>query len=410
MKKLDQKHLDKLAPFNQLPVGDRHRLLQVAEIREYMAGEKLFANDTEDYLVYLLDGRIDYCLSYHQAVLIRDTDEEALNPLFKLGEELDAHIVTQSVTRLVFFSRAFLNKLTESELLVSESAGQRIIDPTSQALYNEIYKLAESGKLRLPSLPEIAVRVKKAVAEEDVDADQVVRIIESDPAMVARLIQVANGPLARGYESINSIRDAVVRLGLKMTQNLVVGLALKQLFRSKTPLLKKRMQKLYVHSIEVAAIAFALSRRTRQLSADEALLAGLIHDIGIVPLLEYMDITGLELENESDLERILDGLRTSVGSLVVKNWGFSGAFINVVEQAENWSRDSRKPVDLADLVNIAQIYHFLQRKDVKRLPTVKHVPACEKMFPGKGHDQTFAMSVLDDAKHEIEQIKQVLGL
>jgi len=410
MKNVDQKLLDQLVPLNQLPVGDRHRLMKVAEIRELMAGEKLFSQDAEPYLVYLLQGRIDYCRSYHESVLISDNSEMSLTPLFSLEDELDTHIVTQSLTRLVFFSREFINKLTEQEILVSESAGQQVMDGTSQALYNEIYKLAESGKLRLPSLPEIAVRVKKAIAEENVTADQVVHIIESDPAMVARLIQVANSPLTRGYENINSIRDAVVRLGLKMTQNLVLSLSVKQLFKSKSPLLKKRMQKLYVHSMEVASIAFALSNRTHKLPADEALLAGLVHDIGIVPLLEYMEITGLELENEADLEAILERLRTSVGSLVVKNWGFTGGFINVVEQAENWERDSGKPVDLADLVNIAQIYHFLQRKDLKHLPTVNHVPACEKMFPGKGHDPAFAMSVLEDAKQEIAQIKQVLGL
>ena len=140
--------------------------------------------------------------------------------------------------------------------------------------------------------------------------------------MVARLMQVVNSPAVQGVETVRSIQNAIVRLGLSATRNLVMSYAVKQLFKTKSEMLKKRMQQLYEHSVEIAAISYAVSNVSKIFQSDQLLLAGLVHDIGVIPVLSYIEDTGLEVKDEDELESIMEKLRAVVGSMVIKNWGF----------------------------------------------------------------------------------------
>ena len=92
--------------------------------------------------------------------------------------------------------------------------------------------------------------------------------------------------------------------------------------------------------------------------ADQLLLAGLIHDIGVIPILTYIDETGLEIHSEKEVDSIVAKLRVAVGCLVIKNWGFSDDMLLVVEQAENWFKNGADEIDMADIIIVAQMYNF----------------------------------------------------
>ncbi len=409
MVELNPNLLDKYFPFVDLPSGDRLRLVQMVETFDVLAGEKIYAHDSQGWLLYLLEGKVDYCLPYLQPELVSAGDDRAHHPLFQQTEEQDTHIETITACKFFRVDRKFFNTLLDQEVMITESSTSAGMDVVSATLYNEIVQAIESGRLKLPSLPEIALRVKEAVNKDTVGVNELSHIVESDPAMVVRLIQVANSPISRGVEPINSIRDAIVRLGLSMTQNLVMSLAVKQLFKTEHQVLKKQMQRLYVHSIEIAAISFALASKSKLLDPDQMLLAGLLHDIGVIPIISYIDETGLVIKDETEVESIISTLKASVGSMIIKNWDFPNEMITVVEQAENWFRQSGDKIDMTDIIVAAQIYNMLQHKQVKNLPDINKVPVFKKMFPEK-QDPKFAMEVLEQAKEEIAEVKRLLEL
>jgi HD-like signal output (HDOD) protein len=220
---------------------------------------------------------------------------------------------------------------------------------------------------------------------------------------------VVNSPAVQGVKTIRTIQNAIVRLGLSATRNLVMSYAVKQLFKTKSDMLRKRMRQLYDHIVEIAAISYAVSNVSKKFQSDQLLLAGLVHEIGVIPILSYIEDTGLEVKDEHELENIIQKLRAVVGSMVIKNWGFSSDLLNVVECAEDWHRNTGAELDVCDIVIIAQLYSMLQHKDVGHLPKIDQVPAFKKLFPDK-QDPEFVAQVFEQAQEEISEVKRLLRL
>ena len=407
MSQIDPDLLKYLVPIRELNPAERLHLSRLVKVKPISMGDKVYARDYVDYFVYLLEGKVDLCGDYTEPQLINGEETKAQHPLFSKGAH-ESHIAANTSAKLMFLERGQFNSLMDAELVMDDEQLSPDISYVETNIFNEISKAIESNRLKLPSLPEVALKVKSAIAKDDVSADDIAHIAESDPAIAVRLIQVANSALSRGVEPVKTIHDAVVRLGLSMTQNLVVSFSLKQLFQSDQQILKIRMKQMYQHSVEISAISFALSKKLNRFNADQLLLAGLIHDIGVIPILTYIDETGLEIHSEKEVDSIVAKLRAAVGSLVIRNWGFSDDMILVVEQAENWFKNGSDEIDMADIVIVAQMYNFLRHKKLDALPDIKKVPVFKKMF-AEEPDPEFVMGVLDDAQQMIDEVKQILS-
>ena len=112
-----------------------------------------------------------------------------------------------------------------------------------QALISKIKEEHKSGRLILPSLPEIVVRVRQAVNDDDVNLGNVVKLIQLDPSLTARLVQIANSPLYRSRQPVENCLMAVNRLGLKTTRDLVTCLVLNNIFNSENKHLEVKVKK-----------------------------------------------------------------------------------------------------------------------------------------------------------------------
>ena len=401
--------IHQLVPFNDLPVADRMKMLKTAVRSRHVIGENIYSTEMADRLLYLLDGKIDICYQYQQPVLISSDSNEALRPVFAEQESKETYIIVQSNCEFLQFDRQLFNRLIEKEIIIDERELSREISHVENSIYNEILQAVESERLQLPSLPEIALRIKKAIEQADADIEHISKIMELDPALSARLIKVANSPLTRGVSPIHSMRDVIMRLGLKMTRNLVLGFSVAQLFRTRQPVLKKQMKKFYAHSIEIASICYALARHVKDMQPDELLLAGLIHDIGVIPIISYIEKTGLEFSSEREIMDIIVSLRVATGILVVKAWDLPPEMLKVVQHAEHWHYSGAQTLQMEDIVIVAQIYDRLRRKQLSSLPDIHKVPAFGKLFPEK-QDPQFAMQILDEAKKEIDEMKSLLGI
>lgn len=401
--------INNLIPFNDLSTGDRIKLAQTGKVIEITTGETLYSNECKDQMLYLLSGKLDLCEKYVPPQLLNSSSVDALKPVFSEHEESDTYFTTVSSCEFWQFDRKLFNRLIEKEVIVDERVLSHQMSHVENSIYNEIMRAVETGQLKLPSLPEIALRIKKAVEESEVDIEQISRIVELDPAISTRLMKVANSPLTRGINPIHSMRDVIVRLGLKMTRNLVLSFSVAQLFKTRHPVLKKKMNVFYSHSIEIASICYALGKHIKHLEADELLLAGLIHDIGVIPVITYIEKTGLELSDEKEISHLISSLRVAVGMLVVKSWDLPKEMLNVITHAQDWYHDSGKELRVEDVIIIAQVYDKLKRKQLSNLPDINKVPAFKKLFQGK-HDPAFAMQILDEAKDEINEMKGLLGI
>jgi HD-like signal output (HDOD) protein len=276
---------------------------------------------------------------------------------------------------------------------------------TDLALIQRIIADAKSGRLQLPSLPDLAFKVRTAVNDPRRSIADIARLIQFDPALAARLIQIANSPLYRGTKKFDNCHSAITRMGIPSARNLVVSFTLRNVFQAGTPALRERLQRIWQHSCRVAAISSVLARLTPGLDPDRALLAGLVHDIGILPLLHYLETMQMPLE-PARLDSMIGRLRGALGTFVLKTWQFEDDIAGIPAQAEAWDRSGAEAIDYVDIVQVAHVHSQFGQGGYSG-PPLTELKAFQKLSisrlgPG------FSIELLSQSQQEINEVLSIL--
>lgn len=218
----------------------------------------------------------------------------------------------------------------------------------------ELTKAIENDQLVLPTLPEVALRVREAAEDPDVSIPTLARVIGNDTALTARIIKVVNSPLLRTNREINDLQTAISRLGINYTSNLATGLAMEQMFQATTDAVDRKMREVWNKSTEIAAISHVLCRNFTRLPADQATLAGLVHQIGILPILTYAEEHGALLGDSISLNHVIDRIHPIIGEKILRTWEFPELIAAVPGQYLDFSRVSDK-ADYVDIVQVATL-------------------------------------------------------
>jgi putative nucleotidyltransferase with HDIG domain len=226
---------------------------------------------------------------------------------------------------------------------------------SEEVFVNELLEDLESGKLQLPTLPEVALRVREVVDDENANAGQIAAIIAQDAALSARLIQVANSPLYRGRQEIDRLSMVIARLGNSLVRNLVTSQVMKQMFQATNDAIDQRLRAVWEHSVQVAAIARALAGQCPGIMPDQAMLAGLLHDIGTLPILYRAEEHDELLDSPELLDQLITRLHARIGGAILKHWKFPATLVAVTAEHEDLGRRHDGPADLVDIVQVANL-------------------------------------------------------
>ncbi|WP_051362148.1 HDOD domain-containing protein [Solimonas soli] len=234
-------------------------------------------------------------------------------------------------------------------------------------------------RLVLPTLPEVAMHVRQLVQREDVSAATLAGVIEKDPALAVRLIRVANSAAQRGGRRVENVRQAVTRLGFDYTRLLVSGLAIEQMFARGAPWLEARLRRSWRRSVDVAAAAQVLAAECTLLHPEMAMLAGLIHDIGVLPILRLAETHQAAIDDERELDDVLDVLAPRIGRLVLQAWHFPEELCGVPEQWRDFGHAHDGAPLYADVVRIAVLQSDVGREKPYAAIDRAAVPAYRKL-------------------------------
>jgi len=274
---------------------------------------------------------------------------------------------------------------------------------SADEFYSQLLKDIQTNQLVLPTLPEVALRVRDTVENEDVSAKEVASVISTDAALSARLIQVANSPMYRGSKQIEDIQTAVARLGFTTTRDIVTGLVMQQMFQATSEVTDKRLRHIWEHSTQVASISQVLCSQFTRLKKDHALLAGLVHDIGALPILVAAEDMPELLEDEAALDKLIEELHPRLGKIILESWHFLPEISAVAAEHEDLTRNSGDEIDYVDLVQVANLQSYIGSDNPLARIDFDSVPACVKL--GLGGD----VNVIDmDGFEEIEDIQKSL--
>jgi len=157
----------------------------------------------------------------------------------------------------------------ETDTVVLGAAYQESRSATA-ALVSRLERSLAEGSLELPSLPEVALKIRRALADENVSFSEITRLIGADPALAARVLKISNSALFfRGTSPVTSLHNAVAQLGHKMIRNVALSFAAQQVFIGYgSRELRDHVTAVWRHSIHTAALAHMLTRVRSKLDPD----------------------------------------------------------------------------------------------------------------------------------------------
>lgn len=247
--------------------------------------------------------------------------------------------------------------------MIAESHAENqevVMDTTSLVAFSgQILGELQTGKLVLPMLPEVTLRVSDMASDPDASLADLAEIIITDVTLSSQLIKVSNSPLYRGRESVDTVQIAVARLGFKVVKNLVSSLAMQQMFQATSPRAERYLRTLWDLNTDVSVRSQVLAARVPSIQADEAMLAGLVYNIGVLPLVAKADQEPELFETDDALDALIDQLSVPVGMAVLESWDFPKNMVDVVEHHRNFERDVSGDPDLVDVVQVASLQSHL---------------------------------------------------
>ncbi len=408
-KKLSLETLKRFVPLRNLT---DHAIKYIPHSTQVFAqGSLVFLQDrNSEYILYLLKGTIKLQPDSENYYTISAKDIRAHLPL-NTAKTYEATATAETEVTLLAVSGE-LNQLwsdkSREEIscidLVDIELPEELNGHQFFASFSQAY---QDNQLSLPSLPQVALKLKEAMTN-NIGINEAVDIIHLDSPIVTKLIQVANSPAYAPITPITNCHDAVTRLGLDATRSLVIGISLKQLFKCKDKQLMKIMQNLWKKSLYVSSLSFVLASETGTINPEDALLAGLVCDIGSIPLLHFAEQHPTEYPDFQDLENAMPYLRAPVGKLVLHTLGFSEELTAIPHHAEDWFYDSGDNLTVTDIVILAKLHSYIHNKEIKNLPYINSIPAYSKLKNGK-LDPDFSLQVLHKAQDRIKSAMQMLA-
>jgi HD-like signal output (HDOD) protein len=262
-----------------------------------------------------------------------------------------------------------------------------------------------NDRLTLPTLPEVALRIRDSIEDDDATVQGVAKLIATDPVLSGRIVQVANSALYRGTKSIENVHMAVGRLGLTNVRNIVTSLVMRQIFQATHPVTDKYLRELWELSLNVASISFVLASSFTKLDPNTAMLAGLIHAVGMPPiLLRAEDEPGL-LEDKPALDALLFQLYPSIGAAILASWEFPPDLVSVASDHTDLARDTAGQPDYVDVVMAALLQavagtdHRLANQDLSRVPAFRRL----------GIEPDMEMINVGGTAENVDEVRQLLA-
>jgi len=247
--------------------------------------------------------------------------------------------------------------------------------------------------VKLPSFPDVVMRVRKALDSADTTATDLARILSNDAVLASRILQLANSTYHNpAGAKIENLDAAVGRIGFEQVRTASIAYAVAQIYASKdlAPL-RKELRENWSQSVRLAAMSEVIAQSCTDLDSGSAFIAGLLHRIGELSIFtRYPDFPVL-IQNPESRQHLVDEWAAPIGKSIVENWEFSAEIQESIDPDidETTARRRLKPT-LADVVCIAKQSMNGERE---RLPdiagahrieiTADRVPGIFDLYKGK---------------------------
>lgn len=386
-------------------------LVNRAERRTCRPGQRILERGARDGMdFFLLDGAVEMVAADGGRTTITAGTDQASSAIARLQPRMFDVTAVKPCQFLVIEQSVLNNLLRSAPLDHSDNKASGDTDTDEEhRLLMEFYAELRSNQVSLPSMPDVAWKVRRLADQEHSSVEDIGKAITADPAMAAKLVRACNSALYRGYSEVSNVRDAVVRLGGRTTRQLVTVFAMREVFRSRQPELQKAMDELWQESRSVGALAFVLAESVTRINPEEALLAGLLHNIGAVPVLVHAEHHPTLVANPVQLRRAIAGLQSDISAAILENWRFPQAFVEAARHGDDWFYEcaSERP-QLADLVIVSRLHAHISGGQNEGLPEFEQVPAYRRLGALE-LTASRSLKLLTAARERLDQLQDLLS-
>lgn len=405
----DVARLRTLLPLRHLTEAEFEALAAHVIVELRASGQLLFrAGEDDGWLFYLLDGDVTVTDSAGDEFTISAGTIEALHPI-STHPKARVSACAAGALRFVRLPAELTKRqprlVSRPGIQVDEiSDGDDDID--NQLLFS-VYHALRENRLELPTLPDIALKIRAAAADPRKGATEISQLIVLDPALAGYCIRVANSAAYGAAGPVTNVRDAVTRMGVSPTRDFIIAYALRSLFKSRDPRCNALMQAAWTHSVNIAALSFVLARRVSRQNPEQALLAGLLHDIGVMVLISQLDAFPEMFSAVKTLAAALKDLKHQVTAMVLRAWKLPESLVKAAFAAEHWSREPAAEYELSDLLLLA---HWHQKEAA--YPWAESVPvagiAMLSTLPSSALTEDGRLQVISEAEDELAKLRALL--
>ena len=250
----------------------------------------------------------------------------------------------------------------------------------------------------LPTIPVVALKVMQLIESESATADELAKVVASDPAVAARVLKISNSSFYGCQRQIQTLSHAIIVLGFATLKSLVVAASVKQVYQPYG--LTEKM--LWEHSFGAGLAARIIAKETSVVSQEEAFLGGLFHDLGKIIMntmnsSQFQDVMmrcyndGLTFEEAE--RQVYSYTHSEVGGLVIKKWNFPDMLMHAVLNHHSFDftedEDSYQ-VTLTCVVGLANLFCHKAgigiREPDENLDLIQTVPAQRLNLDGEKMD------------------------
>ncbi len=262
----------------------------------------------------------------------------------------------------------------------------------------------ENGDISLPSLPDVVLKIRKMLEDDNCDFERVSQAISVDPVLVSRLFVSANSAYYnRANVKIDTLDGAIGRLGFEVVRNTAMSLAMKQLYNSDKIISAHHLRVVWARGMKLSCMAYAIAQRRSNLNRESAYLCGLMHEVGKLYLLTKAEDFPEFLGDAESLNDVMDEWNPQISKSIVESWGFPDEVVESTDPASYVDDDVESLPRLVDVIAVAKL--LVDGHDEKLTTLFEEDASCVKL----GISEDVAADVLLAYREKLNTMQQSLS-
>ena len=260
-------------------------------------------------------------------------------------------------------------------------------------------------ELKFPTFIDASLGVRMALSKKDLGTGDLAKVVRSEPLLSARVVALANSAaLNPSGKEVSDLKNALIMVGQNAVRSLAVSLAMEQIAHAKelAPFATQSRQ-IWEHSLEVAALACVLAKRRGKPDPDEALFAGLVHDLGHFYLMWRASRFPELVRRGDELRELVRNWHPGIGAALLQNLNLPDTLTRAVDEHE-LPPASHQPGSLGELLSVAD--RCSKARGIAPPPQTADGESIE--LPTSGLDEDTARTVLEEAAHDVKSLVSIL--